>query len=46
MILNQTVTEENSAQQKHSNKIEALFEFSVPKPKLTFYRAVKAIDGS
>jgi len=28
------------------SKIEILFEFSVPKPKLTFYRAVKAIDGS
>ena len=28
------------------SKIEILFEFNVRTPKLTFYRAVRAIDGS
>lgn len=46
MILNQTITEENCAHSKHPKRIEILFEFSVPKPKLTFYQAVKAVDGS
>ena len=28
------------------SKIEILFEFNVRNPKLTFYRAVRALDGS
>ena len=36
---------ESPEKQKQNTRAEVIFEFSVPEPRLTHYRGVKATDG-